>query len=76
MSAWLSYYKKNDKHHWLPGLLSFQRKIIDSAKQNYRSTAGYIVQLAKLSQFEEYLAKHGKFQIHKFIKSASTYTTY
>jgi len=38
--------------------------------------AEVIVRLAKLSQFEEYLAKHGKIPIYKVMKTNSRYKSH
>ena len=50
-----------------------QRKIIGSVKQNYRFFSQGTAWLTQFSQFYEYLAKHGKIQIHKIKKTNSRY---
>jgi hypothetical protein len=76
MPAWSSCYKKTQNVDWVPGLPASWRQIIGSAKRTYRLFDEVIVQLATLSKFAEFLAKHENIQIYKIMNMNSRYKSH
>ena len=76
LSTWPSYYKK-----WRRSLST---SITSLLTKNYQISqtklllfsAEIIVLLAEVSQFAEYLAKHGKIQIYEIMKTDSRYKSH